>query len=545
MTDKDESTTSYFVEVVDRAVTVLQTVANAPGLGVSEIARRCGDGKARTYRLLCTLEKRGLVSRHDGGSAYQLGYAAVVLGAAASAQFDLVRMAQPILDDLGRELNETVKLRLRDGLEVIGVAKWEPDRDVRCHSQIGRRHPLYSDPGKLLLAYSSPEIQAGVLSEMLQASPKLEAASLQESLAQIRADGIHITTGDTPTPSDAISLDRPRLQRATGHRRRPCRRRAQKPARCGSTRRRLCDAAASRSHPVVGARRTGSCRHRTNSDTHPQWLRDAERPSNGRSAPFNGKARANKETAMQDVKDHSFDTHDVAYLHHGPQARCWPVSTSRAEMVPFRSSWMSMAARGRRTIGRSTSISQHSWRAEASSSYRSTSGCPRRGPYPAAIADINFAIRWVKANALTFKSTVDRVGGLGTSSGGHQILLSAMRPFAPDYASIDRAEVSGFDASLAFVMSGWGVLDPLQRYQMAKAQDKTRSRCQPRCLLGQRSPRWIAAARCAFLHGTRPYRRRPPCCSRALRRSGRRTKTHPRLRRQLSPSRWRNRNCSL
>jgi DNA-binding IclR family transcriptional regulator len=206
---KDQSTAQYIVEVVERAVIVLQAVASSPGLGVSEIARLCNDGKARTYRLLCTLEKRALVSRDDGGTTYQLGHAAVVLGAAASAQFNLTRLAQPVLDDLGRELNETVKLRIRDGLEIIGVAKWEPDREVRCHAQIGRRHPLYSDPGKLLLAYSPDEIQSKVLSELPGGVPNLSANVLAQSLAQIRADGIHITSGDTRTPSDAISLTVP------------------------------------------------------------------------------------------------------------------------------------------------------------------------------------------------------------------------------------------------------------------------------------------------------------------------------------------------
>jgi acetyl esterase len=43
--------------------------------------------------------------------------------------------------------------------------------------------------------------------------------------------------------------------------------------------------------------------------------------------------------------------------------------------------------------------------------------------YPASILDINLGVRWAKANARTFNGT-DRIGGLGSSSGGHQILLT-------------------------------------------------------------------------------------------------------------------------
>ena len=62
----------------------------------------------------------------------------------------------------------------------------------------------------------------------------------------------------------------------------------------------------------------------------------------------------------------------------------------------------------------------------------------------------------------------DHVGGIGTSSGGHQIMLGAMRPRDPRYAAI--AGPDGIDATLDFVIACWPVLDPLARYRMAKAK---------------------------------------------------------------------------
>jgi acetyl esterase/lipase len=86
--------------------------------------------------------------------------------------------------------------------------------------------------------------------------------------------------------------------------------------------------------------------------------------------------------------------------------------------------------------------------------------------YPDCLADINYAIRWLKRHAATSGVSADCVGGIGTSSGGHQIMLSAMRPRDPRYAAIPGPE--GVDASLAFVIACWPVLDPLARYRMAK-----------------------------------------------------------------------------
>jgi acetyl esterase/lipase len=91
-------------------------------------------------------------------------------------------------------------------------------------------------------------------------------------------------------------------------------------------------------------------------------------------------------------------------------------------------------------------------------------------PYPASLQDINYGIRWLKAHAREFGSSADRVGLYGTSSGGHQALLAAMRPDDPRYGSLPLAEAPGMDATVAFVVSGWGVLFPLERYKLAKAE---------------------------------------------------------------------------
>jgi acetyl esterase len=91
-------------------------------------------------------------------------------------------------------------------------------------------------------------------------------------------------------------------------------------------------------------------------------------------------------------------------------------------------------------------------------------------PYPASLQDINYGIRWLKAHAGDFGSSAGQVGAYGTSSGGHQILLAAIRPDDPRYRALPFAEAPDIDAKLAFVVSGWGVLFPLERYKLAKAK---------------------------------------------------------------------------
>ena len=93
---------------------------------------------------------------------------------------------------------------------------------------------------------------------------------------------------------------------------------------------------------------------------------------------------------------------------------------------------------------------------------------PPEAPYPASLADINLGTRWLKARASRYGGRPDWVGAFGTSSGGHQVLLAAMRPEDPRYRALPLAEAPEVDARMAFVISGWGVLDPLLRYHIAK-----------------------------------------------------------------------------
>ena len=94
--------------------------------------------------------------------------------------------------------------------------------------------------------------------------------------------------------------------------------------------------------------------------------------------------------------------------------------------------------------------------------------------YPASLADANSAVRWTKANAERLRTTPERVGIMGASSGGHQAVLAGMRPQDPRYTAIP---VDGeFDASVPYVVALWPVIDPLGRYHYAKDLERAGQR---------------------------------------------------------------------
>ena len=95
---------------------------------------------------------------------------------------------------------------------------------------------------------------------------------------------------------------------------------------------------------------------------------------------------------------------------------------------------------------------------------------PPLAGYPESIADVNLAGRWAQANAARFRGRDDRIGGLGTSTGGHQLLLSALRPRDPRYTALRLVPALPPVTStvLHHLALCWPVVDPLERYRWAR-----------------------------------------------------------------------------
>ena len=92
---------------------------------------------------------------------------------------------------------------------------------------------------------------------------------------------------------------------------------------------------------------------------------------------------------------------------------------------------------------------------------------PPEAGYPASIRDINLAVRWLKAHAAEFNGTAT-VGAFGNSSGGHQVVLNALRPRHGAYSALPLPNHPEINASLAYVIAAWPVICPLYRFRFAK-----------------------------------------------------------------------------
>jgi DNA-binding IclR family transcriptional regulator len=172
---------------VDRAVSVLQLLADHKGLGLGDIARRLALPKSSAADVLKALVARDFVSQdHEG--RYRLGLGVFEIGAAYVRSMTPVDAVGPELESLTRELSATSHFAVLDGDEVIYLAKHDPPlRGLELASALGARLPAGTTAvGKAQLAF----ISARDTDERLETSRFVE-------FARVRALGYALDEGGT------------------------------------------------------------------------------------------------------------------------------------------------------------------------------------------------------------------------------------------------------------------------------------------------------------------------------------------------------------
>jgi len=93
-------------------------------------------------------------------------------------------------------------------------------------------------------------------------------------------------------------------------------------------------------------------------------------------------------------------------------------------------------------------------------------------PYPAAVQDANFGIRWLKSKAPGWQGDPATLGLLGSSTGGHIAELLGMRPRDARYNAVPLPGAPGIDATVAYVATRSPISDPYARYQQAQKMQR-------------------------------------------------------------------------
>jgi DNA-binding IclR family transcriptional regulator len=155
MTRKPKS--DYAIQTVTNALRLLDVFRRQDEIGVADLARELDLHKNNVFRLLATMEECGYIEQSPSSDKYRLGIAIHALGQAFTRSRPLLARALPILENLRKEIGETVHLAIRDDFEVVHLLGLAPEREISTAVRTGRRLPVHCTAlGKVLLG-CSPE----------------------------------------------------------------------------------------------------------------------------------------------------------------------------------------------------------------------------------------------------------------------------------------------------------------------------------------------------------------------------------------------------
>lgn len=196
------------VQSVDRAVTILEVLAELGEGGVTEISQRLDVHKSTAFRLVTALEARGLVEQVGDRGKYRLGMAVVRLAGAVADQLDVTRRARPACEDLAARTGETVNVAVADGDAAINVDQVRGASSVVTHNWIGERTPLHAtSSGKVLMAFSPPVRAAGLSGRLRRFTDGTltRRRDLEDALEKIAVDGFAATLEELEVGLNAVA----------------------------------------------------------------------------------------------------------------------------------------------------------------------------------------------------------------------------------------------------------------------------------------------------------------------------------------------------
>ncbi|MBC2581870.1 IclR family transcriptional regulator [Clostridium sp. DJ247] len=147
------------VQSVDRSLSILEVLSDYEnGLGITEISEKVKLHKSTVHRLLSTLIFKGYVEQNEITNRYKLTLKLFELGNKKVEKMNIVTVARPYLQEIMEKTNEVVHLVVRDGVEIVYVAKVESQNTIRMYSRIGKRSPVYCTAvGKSMISHMNKE----------------------------------------------------------------------------------------------------------------------------------------------------------------------------------------------------------------------------------------------------------------------------------------------------------------------------------------------------------------------------------------------------
>lgn len=147
-----EERSGDFIQSLARGLAVIDSFSSdRPTQTLSEVAQVTGLTRATARRVLLTLTRLGYV--HQNTRNFALTPKVLDLGYSFLSSFRVVDLAQPSMERLVDEIQESSSMSVLDGPEVVYVARVPTKRIMTISLALGSRLPAYpTSMGRILLA---------------------------------------------------------------------------------------------------------------------------------------------------------------------------------------------------------------------------------------------------------------------------------------------------------------------------------------------------------------------------------------------------------
>jgi IclR family pca regulon transcriptional regulator len=197
MTQKNNSpafqSSPDYVQSLARGLAVLRTFdRDLPRMSLAAVAARSGLSRAAARRLVLTLQHLGYV-RADGRD-YTLTPRVLELGYGFLGSLNLSDLAQPLMEELSRRVDESCSMAVLDGQSIVYVARVPVRKVMTVSLGVGARLPAFaSSMGRVLLTgLSDAELDAWLRACRLNAYTShtvTEPDQLRRLIGDVREQG--------------------------------------------------------------------------------------------------------------------------------------------------------------------------------------------------------------------------------------------------------------------------------------------------------------------------------------------------------------------
>ncbi|GCC50501.1 IclR family transcriptional regulator [Chryseotalea sanaruensis] len=158
---------SDFVQSLEKGLNVINAFdMDHEQMTLSDVAKKVDLTRANARRILLTLQHLGYVTSLDG-KLFSLTPKVLSLGYSYLSGLPFRELAQPYMQELAKEINESCSMSVLDNSDIVYIARVHTKRIMTISLGVGTRLPAHATSmGKVLLASMDPMEAAKLIGQM-------------------------------------------------------------------------------------------------------------------------------------------------------------------------------------------------------------------------------------------------------------------------------------------------------------------------------------------------------------------------------------------